>query len=261
MQQKIKTIIIDDEFKAIKLLKDRLGLLFPDIIVAGTFTDWKTGLEALKTSPPDILFLDISMPEKNGLDILRLFPTLSFQIIFVTAHSEYAVDAIKLSAIGYVLKPIDDYELSFALNKAIGRLSEKEDKLMVHGEHLTPPVHSGNAVKIGVPNLKGVDYLNADDILYFESVNKYTKIITKGHSITSSYNLGEFKKVVDESIFFQVHRSYIVNLFYVKRYEAPGTITMEDNMQIPIAKAARNDFMVMFSKISKTAGFKNKISE
>lgn len=253
MLPEINCIIIDDEASAVSLLKERLEVLFPDIHVTGTFTEWKKGLEAIRTHPIDILFLDVSMPEKSGVDFLRLFPTIPFQVIFVTAHSEFALQAIKFSAVGYVLKPVDDYELSFAVNKAIERIRNTGDKTS------QPISHTGsNTVKIGIPNVKGIDYLNAEDILYFESVNKYTKVVTKDNSIISSYNLGEFKKIIDDSYFFPVHRSYIVNLYHIKRYETSGVLIMEDNMQIPVSKNIRTDFMSKFNRISRTAGFKHK---
>ena len=250
MLPEIKAIIIDDEPKGIDILNERLNLLFPHIQIIGTFTDWKKGLEVLHTTPVDIVFLDVSMPEKTGVDFLKLFPSLPFQVIFVTAHSEFAMEAIKFSAAGYVLKPIDDYELSFAVNKAIEKIKE--------GKNVQQQPAANNKRKIGVPNIKGIDYLNIDDILYFESVNKYTKVVTKEYSIMSSYNLGEFKKIIDDTIFFQAHRSYIVNLNHVTRYETSGSIVMEDNMQIPVSKSLRNDFVGLFNKISRTAGLKNK---
>lgn len=247
MSHDIKCAIIDDEPKAIELLKERLRMLFPFMQVSGTYTEWKLGLEALRNAPVDLLFLDVSMPEKSGIDFLKLFPTKPFQVIFITAHSEFALDAIKLSASGYVLKPIDDYELSFAVNKAIDNLKEKNAVTHTQNNNL-------NAMKIGVPNVKGIEYLNPEDVLYFESVNKYTKVVTKGYSIMSSYNLGEFKKVVDMSVFCQVHRSYIVNLHHIKRYESLGLLIMNDNMQIPVSRALKNDFLKVFSKIGKIAG-------
>ena len=254
MLPEIKCIIIDDEPKAIDILQERLKLLFPNVNIIGTYTEWKKGIEAMRTQTFDILITDISMPEKSGIDILKLFPEMPFQVIFVTAHSNYALDAIKFSAAGYVLKPIDDYELSFAVNKAISRIK---------GEHTSqrpfiPDSVKSGGLKIGIPNLKGIDYLNAGEILYFESVNKYTKVVTKTYSIVSSYNLAEFKKLVDDSSFFQVHRSYIVNLNSIKRYETSGFIVMDDNMQIPVSKNIRTEFIAAFSKITRTAGFKHK---
>jgi len=250
MLPEIKCIIIDDEPKAIDVLQERLRLLFPNLTISGMFTDWKKGLEVLRTTPVDLVFLDVSMPEKTGVDFLKLFPTLPFQVVFVTAHSEFAMEAIKFSAAGYVLKPIDDYELSFAVNKAIDNIR--------NGKSIQPVPVMNSKRKIGVPNIKGIDYLNIEDILYFESVNKYTKVVTKDYSIMSSYNLGEFKKIIDDNLFFQAHRSYIVNLSHVMRYETSGAIIMEDNMQIPVSKSVRNEFIGLFNKISRTAGLKSK---
>jgi two-component system, LytTR family, response regulator len=250
----IRCIIIDDEPKAIELLKQRLGILFPDLEIKGIYTDWEKGLEAIRQTNIDILFLDMSMPQKSGLDFLKLFPKISFQVIFITAHSEYALDAIKFSAAGYVLKPIDDYELSFAINKAIERVQSAQ--IVDNKPSTIAP--AGSSLKIGIPNIRGIDYLNVDDILYFESVNKYTKVVTKDHSILSSYNLGEFKKLVEDTVFFQVHRSYIINIHHVRRYETSGSIVMIDEMQIPISKNIRNDFMNAFNRISRTVGLKKQ---
>jgi len=247
MTPEYKCVIIDDEPKAIEVLENRINLLFPNIEVTGKYTDWKKGLEILRTTKPDLVFLDISMPEKSGIDIVKLFPVLPFQLIFVTAHSEFALDAIKFSAAGYVLKPIDDFELSFAVNKALERINISK----------TPASSSSkksDTVKIGIPSLKGIDYLNMDEILYLESVNKYTKVVTKEYSIISSYNLAEFKKIIDDKHFFQVHRSYIVNLYHIKRYEPSGVLTMDDNMEIPVSKHIKSEFVLAFSKISRTAG-------
>jgi len=254
MSPEIKCIIIDDETKAIELLSERLKLLFPQINILGAFNDWKKGLEKLRTESVDILFLDVSMPEKSGLDFLKLFSTIPFQVIFITAHDEFAIQAIKFSAAGYVLKPIDDYELSFAVNKAIERINDIKPKANNEVKQL-------QSLKIGIPNVKGIDYLRPEDILYFESVNKYTKVVTKDYSIMSSYNLAEFRKIIDTNLFVQVHRSFLVNIQHIKRYETNGLLIMEDNMEIPVARNFRNDFLNEFSKIGRIAGAKGKETE
>ncbi|XZF16685.1 LytR/AlgR family response regulator transcription factor [Chitinophagaceae bacterium MMS25-I14] len=246
----VTCIIIDDEPKAIDLLKHRLALLFPDLKVTGVFTEWEKGWEAIKNARIDILFLDVSMPQKSGLDFLKLFPKIAFQVIFITAHADFALDAIKYSAAGYVLKPIDDYELSFAVNKALERVQPQAAE--------TSRESSSAINKIGVPNQKGIDYLNTDNILYFESVNKYTKVVTKEYSVVSSYNLGEFKKLLDNHRFIQVHRSYIINMMRIRRYEVSGNVIMEDDMEIPISRNFRNEFMDAFGRLSRTVGLKNK---
>ena len=117
MLSDVKCVIIDDEPKLIELLQKRLKLLFPRLKVLNAFTRWEEGVEYMREYNIDLLFLDVSMPGKTGVDFLKLFPQRDFEVIFITAHAKYAVDAIKLSALGYVLKPVDDEELSFAVNK------------------------------------------------------------------------------------------------------------------------------------------------
>lgn len=250
MSQAHKYIIIDDEPKAIELLKKRLSILFPNLTCYETYTDWAGAIEPLRKELVDVVFLDISMPEKSGIDFLKLFPDRDFEVIFVTAHSDYAIDAIKLSAVGYILKPIDDNELYYAVTKAL------ENTTSISESNITDK--GGNVLKIGVPNVNGIDYIKPEDILYFESVNKYTKVVTKSYSVVSSYNLGEFKKVINNDSFFQVHRSFIVNLHHIRRYEAAGTVIMDDNMQIPVSKNSRSEFHEIFGKISRIAGGKSK---
>lgn len=249
MSQEYKYVIVDDEPKAIELLKKRISLLFPNLSNIGVYTGWSGAVDPLRTNKPDIVFLDISMPEKSGIDFLKLFPDRKFDVIFVTAHADYAIDAIKLSAVGYILKPIDDTELYHAVNKVI------EKKNSVSKNSITD--NNGDILKIGVPNINGVDYIKPEEILYFESVNKYTKVVTKSYSVVSSYNLGEFKKVISDESFFQVHRSFIVNLHHIRRYEAAGTVVMDDDMQIPVSKNSKSEFHERFGKISRIAGGKS----
>lgn len=249
MSQEYKYVIVDDEPKAIELLKKRISLLFPNLSNIGVYTGWSEAVDPLRTNKPDIVFLDISMPEKSGIDFLKLFPDRKFDVIFVTAHADYAIDAIKLSAVGYILKPIDDTELYHAVNKVI------EKKNSISRSSITDI--NGDVLKIGVPNINGVDYIKPDEILYFESVNKYTKVVTKSYSVVSSYNLGEFKKVISDESFFQVHRSFIVNLHHIRRYEAAGTVVMDDDMQIPVSKNSKSEFHERFGKISRIAGGKS----
>lgn len=248
MSNNITCIIIDDEPKAIELLKDCLTDLYKNVTILGTYTSGSQALDALRENQCDIVFLDISMPGKSGLDLMKLLPNLESEVIFVTAHSDYALDAFKYSAAGYVLKPIDDAELATAVDNAIERIINK--KL---AQRSNTPAHNNVAInpKIGIPNNNGIDYVNVNEILYFETLNKYTKVVTQHSELLSSYNIGKFKDLLEAHAFYQVHRSYIINLNCIRRYESNGVVIMTDNKEIPVSKNVCEDFLNFFSRVQK----------
>lgn len=237
-------IIVDDLPYAIETLSAKLKYLFSSISVIGKFTFWENALEGLNKLEPDIVFMDISMPGKSGMDILRMVPTLQAEIIFITAHKDYARSAFDFAASGYILKPIDDLELTIAVEKAMERTKHKR-LAKQHVDHQQLPL-------VGVPNNKGIDYININDIIYIETSNKSTSIITRHTELQSSYNIGKFKDILNDNIFFQVHRSYLINLYCVKRYETDGVVVMSNDAKIPIAKNMLENFLEVFSRISKT---------
>lgn len=244
MLQTYSCIIIDDEEYAIGLLSESLKGLYNNIEVVGTYTEWKDGLDALRVIKADILFLDISIGGKNGMDILKLVPTAEMEVIFVTAYSEYALEAFKYSATGYIVKPVGDKELSIAVDKAIERINNKKTAR----QNVSAPMQLAN-FKIGVPNGKGVNYFDVNDIIYMEAVSNYTKVVTRTGEILSSNNIGKFNYLMDGLPFCIVHRSYIINLNCVSRYEAPGIIFMSNKVEIPLSRSAREDFLNRFNSL------------
>lgn len=230
-------IIVDDEQDSIDLLAARLSLLYRNIRISGTFLSWESALEAMRSNRADIVFMDISMPGKDGISLLRLVPQIEAEIIFVTAHEEYALYAFEFSTSGYVLKPLNDMELSVAVNKAMERITYRR--------LANPHAGSAQAVKIGIPSAEGIDYVNEDSIMYFEAVNGYTRVVTTGGELLSSYSIGRFKANLGNR-FFQVHRSYIVNLNYITRYLSAGIVVMENHKEIPLSKHVRDEFLNLF---------------
>ncbi len=247
MSHKITCVIVDDEPDAAELLSFNLGRLYQDIAVEGIYFSWRDALNALRQQQPDILFLDISLPEKNGIDMLQLLPEIKCEIIFTTAYAEYALEAFQFFAIGYLLKPLTDKPLTTVVDKAIERIMEKKG--------LVPEADSFRShPKIGIPNRKGIDYVNVNDILYLESASGYTRIALDGSELLSSHNLGTFKKLLESSFFYLVHRSYIINLNYIVRYQSEGYVVMSDKKEIPVSKNLRDDFLAHFFTVSKAKG-------
>ena len=237
-----RCIIVDDEPKAVELLQDSIEELYSNVQVVESYNDWKSALQAMKANEYDIVFLDISMPQKNGMDLLALLPELKSEVVFVTAHSEHAIDAFNFGATGYILKPINDTLLYKTINKAIERINHK--RAAASGVTIQP-MHSN---KIGIPSQKGVDYIDVNDILYLESINRYTSVVLKNDKLLSSYSIGKYRPMLDDYSFCQVHRSFIVNLSHVKRYEHPGNLHMSNGIIIPVSRQHKDELARMMNE-------------
>lgn len=230
-------LIVDDEQDAIDLLKSRIELLYNNITVKDSFQTWQDALYALRNNIYDIIFMDISIPGKTGFDILNLVHNLDAEIIFVTAHENYALKAFSVAASGYVLKPIDDIDLTAAIETCIKRINNK------HSTDVKKNTNNKLTDKIGVPNNYGIDYVNIRDVLYLESINKCTQIITENNKYTTTQNIGSYKYLADEHSFFLVHRSFLVNLNYILRYESSGILIMKNKIEIPVARNIKADLL------------------
>lgn len=241
MLDKITCIITDDEPKMVELLADTLSELYPQIEVLGKYTDWKSSLTGIKAARPDILFMDISMPEKSGFDLLELLPNMNSQVIFVTAHTEYALEAFNFDVCGYVLKPINDKNLIKAVDRAINRITQNKKTEYTDAK----------SEKIGIPDDSGIRYININDIIYCETFNRYTKVVTTEGEILSSYNIGKYQETLTQDFFFQLHRSFVVNLNHVKRYDSSGVVVMNNGTEIPMSKKNKEVFLQRFNRVGK----------
>lgn len=242
MPNNISCIITDDEPKMVELLADTVAELYPEIEIIGKYTNWKQALSGIRSQNADILFLDISMPEKTGFDLLELVPNLTAEVIFVTAHTEFAMEAFNFDVCGYVLKPISDKALLKAVDRAIARTLLKR---RAAGNN------ESKDVKIGIPDDGGIRYINVGEIIYCESQNRYTKVVTTGEEITSSYNLGRYQETLTQDFFYQIHRSFIINLNHVSRYDTSGFAVMSNGMEIPVSKTHRDVFLQMFHRVGR----------
>lgn len=228
-----KCILIDDEPKALKLLELALNQLFPDLKIVGKYIDWKDGLQAIRETDFDILFIDISMPEKTGFEMLSLIPLVDFEIVFITAFSEFALKAFDFGASGYILKPLDEESLIKVVSRILNRIKDTKG-------HAREVNHFG---LLGVRHNKGVDYIDVKDIIYFEAQKRCTKIVTVTYSSMTSNNLGFYKDITASYGFFlQIHRSFIVNLFYISKYINDGTVLLKNSNILPVSKSYRQNF-------------------
>ena len=240
----IKTILIDDERKALAILKNKIERLCPNLDVIAETQSPKEAIELIKNLQPQLIFLDISMPEINGFDLLKQFDKPNFEIIFATAFDDYAIEAIKHCAIGYLVKPIDNSDLVAAVNNAAHNIEEKsalqKNKLLI--ENLG--VQTFQMKKMVIPSIEGLEFVRIANIIHCEGVDGYTKIhFSNQKSILSSQSIGHFNKLLQNQDFYLVHKSHLINLEHIEMYLNEGYVVLSENHKVPVSRNKRQDFL------------------
>ena len=246
----IKAIIVDDEPKAKAVLEEKLRQFCPQVEVVGGALDADRAYQLIVHHKPDLVFLDVTMPGESGFDLLRRFNTVDFEVIFVTGYDNYALDAIRFCAIGYVLKPIQNKELMEAVDNAQKRIEGKNanQRYLYFMQHLLNPGNHQN--RIGIPFLEGLEFVSTNEIIRCEGLQKYPRVyLVDGRNLVSSYNLGEFEKLLAAYGFFAPHKSHLVNLSFVKRYTKDGNLVMTDGSSVPVARRRKPDFLEQLKHI------------
>ena len=242
----IKAILVDDEISNLKGLENKLKQLFPELSISGKFHIPEEAITHIENAPPDILFLDIQMPRMSGFELLSKLNTVNFQVIFVTAYSEYALDAFKKSAVDYILKPIDTDDLKDAVNKALKYIALERNKQTNTNLVTLLSETLFKKTKLVVPTAKGVSFIPEEDVIHLEGYDGYTKIhLADTTTLISSYNLGKFEKLLS-SKFFKCHKSHVVNLERVRHFKKEGYIILDTGCNVPISKTNRKALLEFF---------------
>ncbi len=227
---KIDVLIIDDESRARDGLKNQLEVLGNPVNILAEGGSVAEGYELIKKHKPDLVFLDIEMTDGNGFDLLRQIGEIDFIVVFVTAFDQYAIQAIKFSALDYLLKPLDPDELDEVLKKAYESFDQKENAKKVQNLLVNSELENPNDRKLAIKCVDSIKYLRIDDISHFVADGSYTKICMKdGKSILASKMLKYFEQTLsDFSQFLRIHRSSMVNLKYVEEYQysSGGSVLM-----------------------------------
>lgn len=243
----MNAIIIDDENKARSVLRTLIKEECSEVIVVGEASDLATGVNLIKQYEPDVVFLDIEMPQHSGLEIMEFFngEPITFQIIFTTAYNQYAIEALKLSAIDYLLKPIDDNELK----RAVGRTKTAllQSKVNHRLENIEKAFQQLSLNKLALEIPKGIMFVAHEDIILFEADGVYTKVFLKnGKTELITKTLKYFSdQLAEQSIFYKPHRSYLINLKYMSQLVKKDGyhIVLENNKTIPIARDKKEEFL------------------
>ena len=244
----IRAVIIDDEKDSIDTLKWKLENYCPDVTVISSFEKPADGVSYLKKNPVDLLFLDIEMPMLTGFDVLEeLGRDISFDIIFITAYDNFGIQAVKFSALDYLLKPVQNKELKEAIDKHLKKSqqkipSEQIDLLLnnVQAER------KGKRGRIALASKESIEFVDPNDIVVCEANSNYTNVyLIEGRKRVISKTLKEFEEMLMQFDFFRPHNSHLINLARVKEFIRGdgGYLVMENKMKIPVSKNKKEELM------------------
>lgn len=247
----IKAIIIDDELPSVETLLWKLENYCPEVEIVKPFTNPVAALAYLKTSPPDLLFLDIEMPLLNGFDILEELGEINFDVIFTTAYDEFGIQAIKLSALDYLLKPVQNQELKKAVEKFIQKKQPEvsSKKLKVLFQNIRDEEQKGMPGRIALATKESIEFVEPGEIIVCTSDSNYTLVqLTDGRKKLISRTLKEFEEMLSPFNFFRTHHSHLVNLSHVREFIRTdgGYLVMRNKMAIPVSRSKKEDLLKMF---------------
>jgi two-component system LytT family response regulator len=245
----IKAIIVDDEVHCIDTLSIRLKDFCPEVEVIATCRSGNEGIKAINSLHPDLVFLDVEMPLMTGFQMLENFKVISFSVIFTTSFDQYAIKAIRFSALDYLLKPIDPKELIAAVRKmqtdAKKPMQEQYDLLFNKVQHRVSAFS-----KIAIPTAEGFELINCADIIYCEADDDYTHFhLKEKKKIIATRILKEVEELLQESLHFaRVHHSYIVNMNEVSRYVRGegGYLVMSDGSTVNVSRSRKETLLKWF---------------
>lgn len=248
----LNAIIVDDELKGRESLRLLIDQYCNDIEILDACSNVADAYNKIIQTNPDLVFLDIQMKNETGFDLLKKFDKVNFEVIITTAYSNYAITAIKYSAIDYLLKPIDIEELKDAIN----RVKEKKntpDILQRLGNLIeNVKVNSVDEYKIAIPSSDGLVFVKATEIIYCEAEGNYTYFYLKnGKKHIVSKTLKEYENILNSHQFCRTHHSYLVNLKEISKYTRGdgGYVTMSNGVNLDVSKRKKEAFLERISNI------------
>ena len=241
---RIESVIIDHEPAISSFLKKTLAVKFPEITVRGEASNYGEACELIQTTNPDLVFYDVKVLNKNS----NLLPSengrSNFEIILISERSEDAISAIRQDACGFLLKPLNVSDIVASVGSEVRKFSERVFSRATDGALTHDRVPLPHTKLIGIPTMQGIDFLYAYEIVRCEGLQKSTRIVsTRKNNMISAYNIGEFKKLLEEFGFFSCHKSHLINLMHVKKYTREGFVYLSDNTAIPLARRRRLEFL------------------
>jgi len=246
----IRTIIIDDEPSAVNVLALLLKKKCKDTVdIVATSNSPTEGRELIEKLSPDLVFLDIEMPGMTGVDLVRSFEKPGFRVVFVTAFDSYAVEAFRLSAMDYLLKPVEAGDVVKTIEKIKADISKNQNPLHEQLRSLEKMLLQSSAAadsKIGIGMADKIVFVNISDIIFCEGSGAYTNVyLIDGKKMVASKSLGDFETQLNAHKFFRIHHSILINLNRVKEFQRHdgGYVIMENSKQLEVSQRKRRDFL------------------
>ena len=245
--EKIKAIIIDDELNSLQNLQQKLEGFCPDINIIATAQKPEEGLLLLKQHQPDVVFLDIEMPKMSGFRMLEELGEYDFDIIFTTAYNHYSIDAIRISAFDYLVKPIGIEDLQQAVER-LHKTYNKQTKEKIDVLKKSLSDNRSQEDKIAISTSEGIEFIPIKNILHIESKSNYSKIyMPENKNIMVTKILKDFEEMLLPYNFYRVHNSHLINLNYIKKYirSEGGHVMLQDGTVIDISRRKKEEFLKM----------------
>lgn len=251
----MKAILVDDEPDGIRTLQRMLTLHCPQVLIAATCNNADLAKQQIDLLKPDVVFLDIQMPGKTGLDLLTEIADKNFEVIFVTAYNEYMLQALQYSAADYLLKPVDEDRLVEAVQRVQQRLTagKKEERTNALMHNLGKAGHPSE-MRLCLPTLKGFIVLKLEEIIYCEAERSYTIFhLENNKTVTVSKPLLEYDYLLTDTSFLRVHKSFLINLLHVKEYQRGegGVVIMSNNAEIEVSRRKKELFLMKVKEVFK----------
>lgn len=248
----LRTLIVDDEEHVREMLVSILLSFCPDLEIVGQAGDVAGAVSKIKELKPELVLLDINLPDGSGFDVLNAFSKVDFSVIFVTAYEEYAVKAFKCSALDYILKPVNIDELVETIEKARESIANKNlaKKIAAFLDNLNSS--SPEDKKIVLKTQESIHIVKVSTVIRCESFHNYTEFHLSGaKKLVVSRTLKEFENLLCEFGFFRVHQSHLINVNYINRFEKTdgGYLVLTDGSQVPVAKRKKDGLLHLFEKM------------
>ena len=243
----IRTLLLDDEPACLNTLQLLVERFCPTLTIIRVCTDPRQAIEAVLELQPDLLLLDIEMPELSGFDVLeKTRPIVQPEVIFATAHNDYAIRAFKFTSVDYLLKPVEAAELVAAVARATERIQLKKRSLELdflidnhRHAHNQPP-------KLALPTATGLSFVHLTDVIYLEAQGAYTRFYLQGKKeVLVSRNIGFYEEILRDHHFVRIHDRFIVNLLCVERYDKRegGSVVVSNGTALEVSRRRKEDFL------------------